>query len=451
MINSEQHVTIEKQLIYTHEIMLKSIFFTLIFFFLSAQLISAQLQYSTPEEVGLNTDYIQKKVDSIMTLGITQNAFPGAQLLVAKHNKIIFHQAYGYHTFDSIQKVALNDIYDLASVTKITGPLPALMKLYDEGKLDLDVPFSNYWKSWEHRKDKKEITLREILAHQSGLQPYIVFLNDVLKKGKLKKRFARKKVSNRFSNQAYQNIYINNRFKNKIFRKIKRSKVSDDKVYKYSGLSFLIYPQLIKNITGESYTSYLQKNFYKPLGCNTLGYLPKLKTFNNSIVPTEKDSLFRKNLTKGWVHDENAALLGGISGNAGLFGTANDLAILMQMYMQKGVYDGKRYIKESTLNEFTKIQYPENNNRRGLGFDKPLIGNDTLSIKKAYPAPEVSSESFGHAGYTGTFVWADPENEIVFIFLSNRVYPTRLHRNIYNLNIRPALQQVFYTASKIGN
>jgi len=429
--------------------MFKTLFFILSCFLLTTTFINAQLQYATPEETGLDSNYIQKKVDSIMTLGIKENAFPGAQLLVAKNNKIIFHQSYGYHTYDSIQKVALNDIYDLASVTKIIGPLPALMKLYDEGKLDLDVPFSSYWKSWKHRKDKKNITLRELLAHQSGLQPYIVFLNEVLKKGKLKRRFARHIKSKRFPNQAYSNIYINKRFKKKAFRIIKLSKVSGDKTYKYSGLASLIYPQLIENITGITYTTYLQKNFYRPLGCNTLGYLPMSKGFKNSIVPTEKDSLFRKTLTKGWVHDENAALLGGISGNAGLFGTASDLAKLMQMYLQKGIYNGKRYITEATLNEFSKIQYPKNNNRRGLGFDKPLIGNDNLSIKKAYPAPEVNAASFGHAGYTGAFVWADPKEQLVFIFLSNRVYPTRTHRNIYNLNIRPALQQVFYTASKV--
>jgi len=431
--------------------MLKNLLFTLSYFLLTFQFINAQLQYATPEAVGLDSNYIQVKVDSIMTLGITEKAFPGAQLLVAKNNKIIFHRTYGYHTYDSIQKVALDDIYDLASVTKIAGALPALMKLCDEGKLDLDVPFSNYWKSWKHKKDKKDITLREILAHQSGLQPYIVFLNEVLKDGKLKKRFARNKANKRFPVQAYEDIYISKRFKKKVFRKIKQSKVSEDKTYKYSGLSFLIYPQLIENLTGESYTSYLQKNFYQPLGCTTLGFNPSLKAFKNNIVPTEKDSLFRKTLTKGWVHDENAALLGGISGNAGLFGTATDLAKLMQMYMQKGTYGGKRYISEKILNEFTKIQFPENNNRRGLGFDKPLIGNDTLSIKKAYPAPEVSSDSFGHSGFTGTFVWADPKEQLVFIFLSNRVYPSRTHRNIYNLNIRPALQQVFYTAPKIKN
>ncbi|MFH4963739.1 serine hydrolase [Gaetbulibacter sp. M235] len=423
--------------------MFKNLFVCL---FLCSLLTQAQLQYDTPESVGLNSEYIQSKVDSIMTLGITQKAFPGAQLLVAKQNKIIFHQAYGFHTFDSIQKVGLDDVYDLASVTKIVGPLPALMKLYEEGKLNLDVPFSTYWKSWKHKKDKKDITLRELLAHQSGLKPYIVFLSDVLKNGEPKKRFVHDKSSKRFSNQAYENIYVKNRFKRKVFREIKRSRVSDKKVYNYSGLASLIYPQLIENITGEDYRTYLQNNFYKPLGCKTLGYLPSTKSFKNPIVPTEYDSIFRKTLTKGWVHDENAALLGGVSGNAGLFSSALDLATYMQMLLQKGFYGGKQFFKPSTVNEFTRIQYPENDNRRGLGFDKPSIGNDTLSLKDAYPAPEVSAPSFGHSGFTGTFIWADPENELVFIFLSNRVYPTRTHRNLYSLNIRSALQEVFYKA-----
>ena len=410
--------------------------------------INAQLEYGTPESVGLNSKYIQTKVDSIMTLAIAKEAFPGAQLLVSKQGKIIFQEAYGFHTYDSIQKVALNDLYDLASVTKILGPLPAIMKLYEEGKLDLDRTFSTYWKPWRHKKDKKDITLRELLAHQAGLQPYIVFLSEVTKKGKLKSRFVRHTEHKRFSKQAYNDLYVKNRFKNKMYRIIKRSKVNDKKEYLYSGLASLIYPQLIKNLTGESYTMYLKNNFYGPLGCETLGYLPSLKNFPNAIVPTEKDSLFRKDLVKGWVHDENAALLGGVSGNAGLFGTAKDLAIIMQMYLQKGEYAGKRYLKEETVNEFIKVQYPENNNRRGLGFDKPLIGNDTLSLKESYPAPEVSPESFGHSGFTGTFVWADPKCELVFIFLSNRVYHYRSHSNIYNLNIRPALQQVFYKAEK---
>ena len=431
--------------------MFKKLSIGILFSLLNCICINAQLEYATPESIGLDSKFIQSKVDSIMTLAITKEAFPGAQLLVAIKGKIIFHETYGYHTYDSIEKVQLNDIYDLASVTKILGPLPALMKLYEEGKIDLDKPFSLYWKSWRHKKDKKYITLRELLAHQAGLQPYIVFLSDVMKKGKLKNRFVKHKENKRFSNQAYHQLYVKNSFNHKVYRQIKRSKVNDKKEYLYSGLASLIYPQLIENLTGESYTDYLQNNFYKPLGCKTLGYLPRLKNFTNEVVPTEMDSIFRKDLVKGWVHDENAALLGGISGNAGLFGTANDLAILMQMYLQKGEYAGKRYLKEETVNEFIKVQYPKNNNRRGLGFDKPLIGNDTLSLKESYPAPEVSPESFGHSGFTGTFVWADPKNEMVFIFLSNRVYPYRSNNNIYNLNIRPALQQVFYNAEKMKN
>ncbi|MCI2228746.1 beta-lactamase family protein [Polaribacter sp. MSW13] len=416
-------------------------------FVIAQDKINQKISYGNPSEVNMDSLYIHTKVDSIVNDGIQNEAFPGAQILVVKNHKIIFNKAYGYHTYDSIQKVSLDDIYDLASVTKIIGPLPALMKLHSEGKLDLDSPFSNYWKPWKRRKDKKNLTVREILAHQSGLSPYIVFLNEVLKKnGKIKKRFIQNKSNKRYKNEAYEGLFVKNRFKNKMFRQINRSKVSNVKKYKYSGLSFLIYPDLITQITQKNYTEYLQENFYTPLGTTTLGYRPKTKNFKNLIVPTEIDTLFRKGLTKNWVHDENAALLGGISGNAGLFGTSLDLAKVMQMYANYGVYDGKRYISESILREFTKIQYPENENRRGLGFDKPLINNATLSIKEAYPAPEVSPESFGHSGFTGTFVWADPKNDMIFIFLSNRVYPNRKHRNIYNLNIRPKLQQVFYKA-----
>ena len=409
-------------------------------------MVFAQLIYDTPESVELNSIYIETNVDSIMNDAIIQKAFPGAQLLVAKKGKIIFHKAYGFHSYDSIQKVNLDDVYDLASVTKITGPLPALMKLYEEGKLNLDMPFSSYWGSWKNRKDKKDITLRELLSHQAGMNPYIVFLSDVVKNGKPKNRFIKKEPKTRYSNKVYNNLYVKNRFNRKVFRKIKRSKVNDEKTYLYSGLASLIYPTLIENITGENYEDYLNNNFYKPLGSEILGYNPHNKNLKNKIVPTELDSLFRNDYVKGYVHDENAALLGGVSGNAGLFATALDLAKYMQMLVQKGTYNGKQYFKPSTVDEFIKIQYPENDNRRGLGFDKPLIGNDTLSIKEAYPAPQVSPMSFGHSGFTGTFVWADPESELVFIFLSNRVYPSRTHRNIYNLNVRPKLQQVFYTS-----
>lgn len=390
---------------------------------------------------------MESKVDSVMQRGIHEKAFPGAQVLVAKNNEIVFHKTYGFHTYDSIQAVAKNDIYDLASVTKILGPLPALMKLVDEGKLDLDAPFSTYWTSWRNVKDKKDLTLREILSHQAGLIPYIIFLDKVTKQGKPKRKYLRNVSSNHFSKQVYDSLFISDRYQKKMYRIIKRSKVSDVKKYRYSGLSFLIYPELITRLTGMDYETYLQKTFYTPLNCQTLGFNPETKRYPNKIVPTEIDTLFRKTLVRNWVHDENAALMGGVSGNAGLFGSADDLAKMLLFYQNMGqTMDGNQLISRKTVAEFTKIQYPENENRRGLGFDKPLIGNDTLALEDAYPSPKTSAKSFGHAGFTGTFVWADPENQLVFIFLSNRVHPYRTHRKLYELNIRTSLQDIFYDA-----
>ncbi|NDV42248.1 serine hydrolase domain-containing protein [Flagellimonas sediminis] len=405
-----------------------------------------ELIHALPASLGLDEAYIDQKVDSIMNMGIDSLAFPGAQLLVAINDTVIFHKAYGYHTYDRIEPVKLNDLYDLASVTKISGPLPALMKLMDEGKLDLDVPFSTYWEPWRHQKDKKDLTLREILAHQAGLVPYIVFLQKVMRNGKLKKRFIHHGSGKKFQKQAYDDLFVNDRFERKIDRIINRSKVSEEKKYNYSGLTFLIFPRLIEQITQTDYQTYLNDNFYQPLGCHTLGYLPSTKHFVNAIVPTEIDTLYRKTLVKGWVHDENASLFGGVSGNAGLFGTADDLAKLMLFYQHYGNVDGKQLISQKTVKEFAKVQYPENENRRGLGFDKPLLKNAELPLEEAYPSPLASADSFGHSGFTGTFVWADPEKHLTFIFLSNRVYPTREHRALYDLNIRTALMDVFYKA-----
>ena len=405
------------------------------------------LIHANPATLGFDEDFINQKVDSIMEMGIDSLAFPGAQLLVAKNDTVIFHKAYGYHTYENIRPVALNDLYDLASVTKIAGPLPALMKLVDEGKLNLDKPFSTYWKPWRHRKAKKDLTLREILAHQSGLVPYIVFLEKVVREdGKIKKRFVHTTSDKRFMGQVYDGLYINNRFERKMNRITNRSKVSDEKKYVYSGLSFLIFPSLIEQFTGADYQTYLEENFYRPIGAHTMGYLPKGKNYVNDIVPTEVDSLFRKTLVKGWVHDENAALKGGVSGNAGLFATADDLAKLMLFYQNYGKVDGQQLISAETVKEFTEVQFRENENRRGLGFDKPYLNNAELPLAEAYPSPLASAESFGHSGFTGTFVWADPEKKLTYIFLSNRVYPSRDHQKLYDLNIRPALQDVFYRA-----
>lgn len=396
-----------------------------------------------------NTDYkdfnrLSHKADSIITDGILNKAFPGAQLLVAHKGDVLFHKTYGFHTYDSLIPVQKTDLYDLASVTKILGPLPLLMKLVDEGRIDLDVPFSTYWKPWQGNKDKKDLTLREMLSHQAGLTPYIVFLNEVLKKGEFKKKFVRNSPHRRFPLHAYENLWINDRFEKKVFRQISRSDVRQEKEYLYSGLAFLLFPTLIEQITGHSYSYLLASKFTFPMEIPSLGFLPTEKGFPNAIIPTEYDSLYRKNVVQGWVHDENASLFGGISGNAGLFGTARDLFRFMQMYQNYGELDGYRYLKAETVKEFTRVQFPGNDNRRGLGFDKPLLDNADQELSEAYPAPAASPESFGHSGFTGTFVWADPKYQLVYVFLSNRVYPTRTHRNLYELNIRTALHQLFY-------
>ncbi|MDN3203769.1 serine hydrolase domain-containing protein [Algoriphagus sediminis] len=426
-----------------------AISFLLILLYSQLGFAQKELPQSSPSKLGFDENFINQKVDSIMQMGIDSMAFPGAQVLVAKNDTVIFHKAYGFHTYEKKQAVALNDLYDLASVTKITGPLPALMKLVDEGKLNLDEPFSTYWKPWRNRKDKKYLTLREILAHQAGLVPYIVFLNNVLRKNeKVKKRFLQDLPDKRFRGQVYDGIYINDRFERKMNRIINRSKVSEEKKYLYSGLTFLIFPSLIEELTAMDYQSYLKENFYDPIGCSTLGYLPVAQNFENEIVPTEFDSLFRKTLVKGWVHDENAALKGGVSGNAGLFATANDLAKLMLFYQNYGKVNGEQLVSAETVREFTKVQFPENDNRRGLGFDKPLLNHAELPLGEAYPSHLASPESFGHSGFTGTFVWADPKKKITYIFLSNRVNPNRDHRKLYDLGIREAVQDVFYQAEE---
>jgi len=412
---------------------------------LSVFSVSAQAPFQQGK--GKIADSYLLEVEALMQEAIQQKAFPGAQVLVALGDTVYYHQAFGYHTYDSLVKVKTNDIYDLASVTKILGPLPALMKLVEEKKLDLDVPFSTYWKSWRRENDKKYITLREILAHQAGLKSYIVFLSQALKKnGKPKRRFIRNKPSKRFDKQVYGNLYVKHNFNKYMYRKIAKSAPLYEKKYVYSGLSFLIFPALIEDLTGQPYEHYLQTNFYDKVGAKTLGFNPMTKQFPNAIVPTEQDTLFRHDLTKGYVHDENAALLGGVSGNAGLFGSADDLLRMMLFYQHYGTFNGEQLLAEKTVKEFNRVQFYGNENRRGLGFDKPLLGNDTLALNEAYPAPSVSPESFGHSGFTGTFVWTDPVKKITFIFLSNRVYPSRTHRNIYDLNIRPRLQEIFYKA-----
>jgi beta-N-acetylhexosaminidase len=409
---------------------------------------SVRLKYTLPEEVGLNSVKLNHRVDSIVNNALEKRAFPGCNVLVAKDGKVIFQKAYGFHTFENRTPATLDDIYDLASVTKVSGALPAIMKLNEEGKYLLDEKFSTYWGDWRkgflHPSNKSGVTVRELLTHQAGLVPYMPFWKQSVTEKGLSHKWYHVEQNDQFDLQVAPGLYLDSKFKNKVYKSIRKSPLETRGKYVYSCLSFIIAPEVISKLAGMKFTDYLDQNFYRPLGATTVTYLPSQKFSDDQIVPTEYDSIFRKKLVHSSVHDEASAVLGGISGNAGLFASANDLAKLVQMYVQYGTYGGKQYLKRTTLEEFTRIQYPQNNNRRGLGFDKPLIGNQKMDKAHAYPCPGASPKSFGHFGFTGTFFWADPDNGLVYIFLSNRVYPTRENNKISDLNIRTDILQELY-------
>ncbi len=384
---------------------------------------------------------LEATLDSIIYNAIDSSAFPGAQLLVLHKDETIIHKAYGHHTYTQQRPVELQHVYDLASVTKVSSGLPILMKLVDHNLIDLDSPVSKYINDWD-KSNKANLSIREMLAHQAGLQPYIVFWAETLKSnGKFKRRTFKDKQSKRFPIAITDNLYMHKKYTSKMWSAIRDTELSAEKKYKYSGLLFLKLPELIEGIINTDYETQLKQSFYSPLKATHLGYNPLSSVPLQDIVPTELDTFFRNTLVHGRVHDEAAAMLNGVSCNAGLFSNAESLAQLFRMYLNGGELNGKRYISEQTIKEFTSYQYPDNDNRRGLGFDKPPL---EYIDGESYIAKSASPSSFGHSGFTGTFVWADPEHDLLIIFLSNRVYPDRSQRKLYTMDIRPKLHQSLY-------
>ncbi len=404
--------------------------------------------YTIPEEVGMDSELLYSKIDSLALLGIEKQAYPGCQVLIAKDGNVILNRCYGFHTYDKEEEVTWENLYDFASLTKVTAALPAIMKLTDEKKINLDKPFSTYWPAFAGTVRRK-LPLRDFLTHQALLPASLPFWRIGLKRnGKLSRDVYSSQPSEQFSVRIGENLYVKNDFKQVVLDSIRNSKPLSSKRYVYSCLSFHIYPEIISNLTGIQYEEYVKSVIFRPLGAWSLTYNPYLHYPLDNIIPTETDDFFRNERLRGFVHDEGAAVLGGISGNAGLFGTANDLAKVFQMYLQKGYFAGKRFFSEETVNEFTRRQFPGSNNRRALGFDKPLPGNHLKKLKDAYPAVSASQNSFGHTGYTGTIAWADPDNGTLFVFMSNRVHPSREHTALFNYNIRTAMHQSIYDCIK---
>lgn len=393
--------------------------------------------------VGINASILKNGIDTIMAEALMAKAFPGAQVLIAKEGKLIYHKAWGFHTYDSTRKVQLDDVYDFASITKVAASLPAIMTLIDDEKINLESPLKAFYPDF-HKSNKADMTLRRLLTHTAGLKGWIPFWKDTKKKnGKWKRRTFKSKQSKRYPTRIAKNLYLRRKYDNKIFKAIKDSPVTEAGNYIYSDMGFYLYPTVVENLSGQPFETFLKENIYKKIGANSLTFNAYQYFPLEKIIPTERDTFFRNSQIHGQVHDEGSIILGGISGHAGLFGKAVDLAKLFQMYLNGGTYGGQRFIKEATLKEFTRYQYPEKDIRRGIGFDKPLI---EYHPQKSSTAKDASPDTFGHSGYTGTLVWADPKHDLIYIFLSNRVYPSRLSRAIYDLNIRPRIHQVIYDA-----
>lgn len=421
---------------------------------------ASRLGYAPPRATGMDPKILADSIPAIVGLGLDSMAYPGAQVLVAHRGKVVYHDVFGHHTYDRQRPVRHEDLYDLASITKVTSALPALMRWYGQGTFDIDAPLTRYFDGFGRRSNKDELTYREMLAHHARLRPWIPYWQGTLRghgrypwrrrwdPQRINDHRFRRKTFARTPDEDYSvritdSLWLHRDYREKIYKAIRKSPLNEDPGYVYSGLLFYLLPELVTDLSGTDFETYLKDNFYHPLGAFTITYNPLRYYPPERIVPTEQDTFFRMQLLHGTVHDEGAAMMGGISGNAGLFASANDLAKLFQMYMNYGYYGGLQLISAKAVQEFTRCQFCAEDNRRGLGFDKPMIEYDPES---SYVAPSASAASFGHSGYTGTFVWADPEAELVVIFLSNRVYPTRLNRRLYELGIRPRLHEAIYQA-----
>ena len=377
------------------------------------------LPVTSPGEIGLNAAKLSV-IDNIAKTGIAAGATPGCVVLVAKDGKIAFEKAYGKYNYDTPEPVTLQSIYDMASVTKICATTLAVMKMYDEGKIKLNKTLGDYL-PWVKGSNKKNLKIEKILLHQAGLVAFIPFYKetiDSITKEPLPSIYSHYK-NDSFSIRVAQNLYLRNDWTDTMYKRILDSKLGPVNKYVYSDNDFIFLGKIVEAISGMSLDKYVDKYFYKPMELTSTGFKPREKFDTNRIAPTEYEKDFRMQHLHGDVHDPGAAMFGEVAGHAGLFSDVEDLAAIMQMLLNGGTFNGKRYIKEKTIKFFTS--YNSTVSRRGLGFDKPEKDNAYRS--EPYPAKSVSPLTFGHTGYTGTCVWADPKYNIVFVFLSNRVNP----------------------------
>ncbi len=371
---------------------------------------------------------------------VADGVFPGARVLAAKNGKVFINRAYGYQNYDKEFPIDTNTLYDLASCTKMLATNIAIMRLYEEGKISLDSTLGKYLPIVKG-SDKATITIRELLQHQAGLKSWIPFYKETLNdRGKPQKAIYRKKQSKEYSIPVCNDMYMLTAYKDTIWGRIINSPKENIGKSVYSDLDFIFLGALVEAVSGKALDKYVEEEFYKPLGLKNLLFNPLRKYDTTQIAPTEIDVNFRDELIHGYVHDPGAAMLGGVAGHAGLFGTAQDVAVVFQMLLNKGTYGGKKYFKPATVELFTT--YQSSLNHRGLGFDKPATDENDGGPAGA----RTSAAAFGHQGFTGTCVWADPATGVLFVFLSNRVYPSATNSKINKLNVRTLTQDYIYEA-----
>lgn len=406
-----------------------------------------RLRYTLPEAVGLSSDTLHL-IDSLVYQAIAEEATPGCQVLVARKGAVVFQKSYGFYTYDSLQAVTNETIYDIASVTKVAATLQAVMFLEERGMIDLDEKISAYLPELKGT-NKEDLRIREILLHRAGLMSFVPFWAYTRDKDELSPDFYNMYLDEHNTIQVGPGLYGIQSLQDSVWQWTIDSKVRNARGnfsawkprhrYRYSDLGFFMLKRMVEHVVNQPMDVFLEQNFYAPLGLSTLTYLPLCKFPIDRIPPTAEDDYFRHTLVHGMVHDEGAALMGGIGGHAGLFSNANDLAILMQMNLQDGKYGEQQYFQEGTIARFAKRQF--NDNRRALGWDKPEIKGDGGAT-----APEASPLTFGHLGFTGTAVWADPQYDLVFVFLSNRIHPNARNTKLLTDGIRTKIHSLIYRA-----
>lgn len=381
-------------------------------------------------------------IDSLATLAIKNHAAPGMAVMAVKDGKIIFNKAYGYFTYDSLEKVSRESIYDLASVTKICATTLSVMKLYDQGKLELQKTLGDYL-PWVKGSNKEHLKIHDILLHQAGLVPYIPFYKETIDSitGIPLPGFYDSHPTKKYGIQVTDTMYMLSGWEDTIYQRILESPIGRPNKYVYSDNDFIFLGKIVEALSGMPLNKYVYTEFYRKLGLTTTGFLPRQRFSEQRIPPTEDEKIFRRQLLHGTVHDPGAALFGGVAGHAGLFSDAYDLAAMMQMLLDGGKFNGYYFFSPETIKLFTA--YSSKISRRGLGFDKPE--KDNATSKDPYPCKSASPLTFGHTGFTGTCVWVDPKYNLTYIFLSNRVNPEGgPNTTLYRLNTRTNIQDAIY-------